>query len=196
MNRRLFDYKAIVNKKELPVEKQEKWISKYLLTHFEKVSKLEEDLLRLPRNEEFFFLQTDNSFNAFTFIPMICKLFTIKELFASTYSISRRVVEALIELYDSGCIENITLMISDSMIKRNPITVDNLMSLARERLNFTVNYAWVHAKVCIMKTDDSFYVVEGSGNWANNAYYEQYLFANSEGLYNFRKKLFTEAKLR
>lgn len=176
--------------------KSEKWESRYLLSHYEKVAKLEEDLLRLPSEEEFFFLQTDNSFNAFTFIPMICKAHSIKELYACTYSISRRVIEALIELYDSGIVEQITLMISDSMIKRNPVTIDNLMAMAKERANFTVNYAWIHAKVCILKTEVAHYVIEGSGNWSENAHYEQYIFANSKGLYEFRKKLFTETKLR
>ena len=196
MNRKLFDYKNLGHTKELSEKGDEKWISKFLLTHFEKVSKLEEDLMRLPTPEEFIFLQTDNSFNAFTFIPMICKVFSVKELYASTYSISRKVIEALVELHDSGCIEQITLMISDSMIKRNPVTVDNLMSMAKSRANFTVNYAWSHAKVCLLKTEDAHYVIEGSGNWAENAHYEQYLFANSKGLYDFRQKLFTEAKLR
>jgi hypothetical protein len=196
MNRKLFDYKNLGHTKELSEKGDEKWISKFLLTHFEKVSKLEEDLMRLPTPEEFIFLQTDNSFNAFTFIPMICKVFSVKELYASTYSISRKAIEALVELHDSGCIEQVTLMISDSMIKRNPVTIDNLMSMANSRANFTVNYAWSHAKVCLLKTEDAHYVIEGSGNWAENAHYEQYLFANSKGLYEFREKLFTEAKLR
>jgi len=47
-----------------------------------------------------------------------------------------------------------------------------------------------------METADNYYVIEGSGNWASNAHYEQYLFANSKGLFDFRKTLFTEAKLR
>ena len=59
------------------------------------------------------------------------------------------------------------------------------------RPNIKVLYAWSHAKVCIMKTHDFHFVIEGSGNWAENAHYEQYLFANSKGLYDFRKQLFT-----
>lgn len=195
---KFFNLKELLAKEETPLQGnvEQKWISKYLLKHFEKVSKLEADLTRLPTHEEFFFLQTDNSFNAFTFIPLICKLHQVKELYASTYSISNRVIEALMELHDSGCIEQVTIMISDSMIKRNPVTIDNLMSMASSRANFKVNYAWSHAKVCILKTEDSFFVIEGSGNWAENAHYEQYVFANSAELYEFRKKLFTEVKLR
>ena len=176
--------------------KNEQWISKYLAKHFQKVSKLEEDLLRVPTADEFFFLQSESSFNAFDFLLLIVKREPIKHCYASTYSISRRVIESLIELHDAGLIEQLTLFISDSMIKRNPVTIDNLMAMAKERPNLKVLYAWSHAKVCLMQTHDNWYCVEGSGNWSDNAHYEQYLFANCKGLFDFRQKLFTESKVK
>ena len=196
----LFEYKDILT----PAEVQKCWLpkgselftSKYLAAHYPKVSSLENDLFRIPTQEEFFFLQSDTAFNAFTFIPLVAKVFPIKELHATTYSISRKVIDALIELHDKGMIERITLLISDSMIKRNPIVIDNLMAMAQSRPNLTVLYAWVHAKVCLMQTHENYFVVEGSGNWSENAHYEQYTFANSKGLYDFRLKLFTESKLK
>lgn len=172
------------------------WQSKYVVSHFQKISDLSEDLNRLPTTEEFFFLQSDTAFNAFTFIPLIAKHQTVKELYACTYSISRRVIDALIEMHDKGIIEQVTLLISDSMIKRNPVTIDNLMAMTTTRPNFKVLYAWSHAKVCLMKTNDSHYVIEGSGNWAENAHYEQYILANSKGLYDFRLQLFTTINLK
>jgi|SRR5690606_32013446 len=175
---------------------KEQWISKYLAKHFQKISKLEEDLLRVPTTDEFFFLQSESSFNAFDFLLLIVKREPVKNCYASTYSISRRVIESLIELHDNGLIEQLTLFISDSMIKRNPITIDNLMAMAKERPNLTVLYAWSHAKVCLMQTHSNWYCVEGSGNWSDNAHYEQYLFANSKGLFDFRQKLFTESKVK
>jgi hypothetical protein len=194
----LFDYKGIL--KETPPEnqddKREVFTSKYLISHYQKVSSLENDLMRLPTPEEFFFLQTDTAFNAFTFIPLVAKVYVIKELHASTYSISRKVVDALIEMHDKGQIERITLLVSDSMIKRNPLVIDNLMIMAKSRPNMTVLYAWVHAKVCLLATHEHYYVIEGSGNWSENAQYEQYTFGNSKGLYDFRMKLFTDSKLK
>ena len=89
-----------------------------------------------------------------------------------------------------------SLVISDSMIKRNPVTIDNLMAMASTRPNMKIFYAWSHAKVCLMKTQDFYFVVEGSGNWSENAHYEQYLFANSKGLYDFRLQLFTNTNLK
>lgn len=193
----LFDYKDLMKEKEVPSENQsEVFTSKYLAAHYQKVSSLENDLMRVPTKEEFFFLQSDTAFNAFTFIPMVAKLYPIKQLYASTYSISRKVIEALIELHDKGQIERITLLISDSMIKRNPLVIDNLMAMAKSRPNVNVLYAWVHAKVCLLETHDNHYVIEGSGNWSENAHYEQYVFANSKGLFDFRMQLFTTSKLK
>ena len=186
-------------KAEKPEDKEklsELYVSKYIVQHFQKVANLENDLMRIPTHEEFFFLQSDNAFNAFTFIPMVAKHYPVKELFASTYSISRRVIDALVELHDKGMIEQITLLISDSMIKRNPVTIDNLMAMASTRPNMKIFYAWSHAKVCLMRTQDFYFVVEGSGNWSENAHYEQYLFANSKGLYDFRLQLFTNTNLK
>lgn len=194
---RFFDYKELQDKQEESDEDfSNKWESKYLNFHFEKVSSLQEDLTRLPTPGEIFFLLSEGSFNAFTFIPLIAKRFPVKELFASTYSISRRVVEAVIEMHDKGMIEQVTLLVSESMIKRNPVTIDNLMAMAKDRPNVNVLYAWVHAKVCLLRTHEFHYVIEGSGNWAENAQYEQYLLANDKGLYDFRMNLFTTSKLK
>lgn len=180
-----------------PQEKpSEHFVSKYLVAHYQKIKSLHKELQRLPSSEEFFFLQSDTSFNAFTFIPLIGQIETISELYASTYSLSRKVVDALIQLHDKGIIEKITLMVSDSLIKRNPATIDYINAQISSRPNFELTYSWVHAKVCICKTKANYFIIEGSGNWASNAQYEQYIFANSKALFDFRKTLFTESKLR
>jgi hypothetical protein len=193
----LFNYQDLKKEKEEEAKPlAELYTSKYLASHFQKVSSLENDLMRVPTKEEFFFLQSDTAFNAFTFIPLVAKCYPIKHLYASTYSISRKVIDALIELHDKGQIECITLLISDSMIKRNPLVIDNLMAMAKSRPNLNVLYAWVHAKVCLLETHEAHYVIEGSGNWSENAHYEQYVFANSKGLFDFRMQLFTNSKLK
>jgi hypothetical protein len=191
---RFFDFnKASEPKKEEKLN--ELWTSKYIASHFQKIQSLENDLSKVPTADEFFFLQSDKAFNAFTFIPFVAKTYPVKELYASTYSISRKVIEALIELHDKGMIEQITLLISESMIKRNPTTIENLKAMCTTRPNIKVLYAWSHAKVCLLKTHDFHFVIEGSGNWAENAHYEQYVFANSKGLYDFRKQLFTTIEM-
>ena len=181
--------------------------SRYLLAHFENVNRLEENLKRLPEREEFFFLQTNNSFNAFTFIPYVCKTVKVRRLFASTYSISRKVITALMELHSRGFVDEITLLISDSMIKRNPMTIDVLLSVAAANRNLNVLFGWNHSKVCLLESspcpskggeqvEDNYFVIEGSGNWSDNAAMEQYTFANCKGLFDFRMDLFAPERAR
>lgn len=172
------------------------FISKYLAAHYQKISAVKNDLKRLPEADEFFFLQSDNSFNAFTFIPVVLEHQNAKHLYATTYSINRQVINALVELHTSGKVDQITLCISDTMISRNAVTTDLLSSINKEYPNITVIFSWVHAKVCLIETNAAHYVIEGSGNWSENAYYEQYTFANSRGLFDFRMKLITEVQIR
>lgn len=190
-----FDIKKEKNN-AVPVSVNGHFETKYLLKHFEKLNNLDKDLQRLPTKEEFFFLQSESSFNAFTFIPLVCQNQRIKHLYASTYSISGKVIDSLIELHDAGLIDQITLLISDSMIKRNPTTIDNLCSVANSRGNVNVLFAWTHAKVCILETETDNYIIEGSGNWGENAQYEQYIFGNSKDVFDFRKELFTNIIIR
>lgn len=187
---------SIKKEEKEPEKASELFISKYIAAHYQKISSLENDLLRVPTPEEYFFLQSDTAFNAFTFIPLVAKAHPIKELHACTYSISRKVIDALVEMHDKGMVEQVTLLISDSMIKRNPVTIDNLMGICSTRPNFKALYAWSHAKVCLIKTHDFHFVIEGSGNFSENAHYEQYLFANSKALYDFRMELFTNVNLK
>ena len=67
---KFFDFnKAKEPKKEEKLN--ELWTSKYIASHFQKIQSLENDLSRVPTDNEFFFLQTDKAFNAFTFIPFV-----------------------------------------------------------------------------------------------------------------------------
>jgi len=115
---------------------------------------------------------------------------------ATTYSINKRVINALLDLHKSGKIDEITLLVSDTMLSRNPTVSDMLASVNREYPNIKILFAWCHAKVCLIETATGHYVIEGSGNWSENAYLEQYILANSSGLFDFRMKLFTESDIR
>lgn len=170
--------------------------SKYLAAHYQKIENVKKDITRLPEPEEFFFLQTGKQFNAFTFIPFVLMHQTARRVMAVTYSINKRVIEALVELHRTGKVDEITLCVSDTMLKRNPVTTDLLAAVNREYANINVLFAWVHAKVCLIETATAHYVVEGSGNWSENAAHEQYIFANCKGLFTFREKLFTETEIR
>lgn len=168
---------------------QDAAFSTYLNHHLEKIAKVE-DLVRIPQEGEMFFLHTEKAFNAFTFIPWLAKRYFIEELYASTYSISRRVIEAIQQMQNAGQIGEVTLLISDSMIKRNPLTIDVLEGVAKYNANFKVKYYWNHSKVCLIKAGDFHLTLEGSGNWSENAQLEQYTLTNHEEVFDFRKTIF------
>ena len=148
----------------------------------------------MPAPGEIVFLWTCNSFNAFTFIPYVIKYSgMIEELSISTYSINTRIVESLTKWYDKGNVRSILLYVSESLRFRMPAVVDLLEAKARDR-KISIVYAWNHSKVQLIKSNGNYFVVEGSGNFSENAANEQYIFLNNEYVYKFRKGCFDTSR--
>jgi len=72
-----------------------------------------------------------------------------------------------------------------------PAVVDHLEMQINNRDQITVHYAWNHSKITLIETKGDFFVFEGSGNWSENAQFEQYLFFNYKALYDFRLSCIT-----
>lgn len=163
-------------------------VEKFLQLHVEKISSVKQLTGRLPADGEAYFLWTVNSFNAFTFIPLIIREHgVIDELILATYSINIRIIDALVRLIDKKLIHQVDIFISDSIKTRLPKVYDHLMALVEQK-PVRVFYSWTHAKIALIRSGDFFYDVEGSGNWGENAQHEQYVFANSKRVFEFRKK--------
>lgn len=165
----------------------------FLDIHNLKLESIKHLLGRLPIENEIFFIWTLKSFNAFTFIPYLIKYAgLIDELIISTYSINKRILAALIKLLDAGKIRQVQINISESIKHRMPTVVDELES-AKGLYNqvLKVHYSWVHAKVSLARIGSEKYIVEGSGNWAENAKHEQYIFLKNDSVFEFRKQWIT-----
>lgn len=159
----------------------------FLNIHGQRIENIKNLFGRLPTEGEILFLWTVNSFNAFTFIPYIIRYCgDVHEVVMSTYSINIRIIDALIRLVDSCKIHSIHIFISDSIKSRLPKVYDHLMAVIVNK-PISVDFAWNHSKITLIKTVDGHYVVEGSGNWGENAKHEQYIFLNSRNIYEFRK---------
>ena len=74
-----------------------------------------------------------------------------------------------------------------------PAVVDLLEVKARDR-EISIVYAWNHSKVQLIKSNGNYFVVEGSGNFSENAANEQYIFLNNEYVYKFRKGCFDTSR--
>jgi hypothetical protein len=102
-----------------------------------------------------------------------------------------RITEALIKLMDKKKIGNIRLFVSDSLKFRVPRVAELLDDLMLKRENFTVFYAWNHSKIALIRCADKHIIFEGSGNFSQNAQFEQYLLMTSKKVYDFRLNCIT-----
>jgi len=155
--------------------------------HCERIETVDQLIGKLPSEGDVIFIWTVNSFTAWTFIPMIitqCGI--IEELIISTYSINIRIIDSMIDKIEKGKIRSVQIFINESIRNRLPKVYDHLMALI-EKYPVTVHYAWNHSKISLIKTEDHQFIVEGSGNWGENAQHEQYVFINSKKVYEFRK---------
>lgn len=163
-------------------------VEKFLQLHEARISTVKQLTGLLPTDGEIFFLWTVNSFNAFTFIPLIIHDHgVIDELIIATYSINIRIIDALVRLIDKKLIHQVDIFISDSIKTRLPKVYDHLMALVEQK-PVRVYYSWTHAKIALIRSGENYYDVEGSGNWGENAQHEQYVLVNSKSVFEFRKK--------
>jgi hypothetical protein len=154
--------------------------------HFFRIRNLKDLCGRLPDEEEVFFIETTKSFNAFTFIVYLIRhAGRVDKLFVATYSINDRIISSLVRWQEAGLIGQVHIEISASIKFRMPKIYDRLEQLARNG-RITVQYEWTHRKVTCLDTNIGKYVVEGSGNYGENAMKEQYVFCKSEKVYEFR----------
>lgn len=161
-------------------------VLKFETLHNERISNVKDLCGRLPVPGEVMMLWTLNSFNAFTFIVYVIKhVGSIDELSFSTYSLNERILSSLCRWYDKGEIRKVNILISGSIRQRMPKVYDLLCSQSSAR-NINIRYEWNHSKVILMRVGDDHLLVEGSGNFSENALYEQYVFLNDEKAYSFR----------
>jgi hypothetical protein len=171
-------------------KKQDVLIQKYLQSHYQAIDNVKELAGRFPGKEEIFFIWTMKSFNAFTFIQyVILEKKEIDEMVISSYNIGKMIILALMHLIDIKAIKKLIITISDVSKSRFPQNYELINLEASKRAEqVKVYYKWNHSKVALMKTGKDHFIVEGSGNFADNAKHEQYIFMNNKELYEFRKK--------
>jgi len=186
--RKLFDINELNQKASMEDQNSSILVERFLKSHDHRIDSIKQLAGRLPEPGEIYFLWTVKSFNAFTFIPFVIKeCGVIDELTISTYSISTRIVDALIKLIEHEKAKRVHLLISDSLQYRLPKVHDHLQSLTANREQITVCYGWNHSKIALIKSGSYHLAVEGSGNFGENAQHEQYIFYNSTSVYEFRK---------
>ena len=92
-----------------------------------------------------------------------------------------------IKLIDQGKILQVYILISDSVKTLLSGVNDHLVAIVENKKQITVRYAWNHSKIALIRTGENYFIVEGSGNWGENARHEHYEFLNTKSVYEFRK---------
>lgn len=150
-----------------------------------KLDTLKELCGRLPEEGEAFFIETKKSFSAFTFIVYLIKhAGRIDHLYIATYSTNERIIKALINWRERGMLGTVHLHISETLKFRMPTVYQKLMAL-HEAGTISLTTAWTHKKITCMDTPAGKFVVEGSGNYGENALEEQYIFLRNPRVYDF-----------
>ena len=185
---KLFDLNEIHSSLALAEDKSSVLVQRFLLAQDHRIDSIKNLVGKLPEENEIFFLWTLKSFNAFTFIPYLIKSAgNIDYLSISTYSISKRIVDALMKLIEHKSVLKVDLLISETLKYRLPQVYDHLQSLAAMHPQIEVRYSWNHSKIALMQIGQCCYGVEGSGNFGENAQHEQYIFYRSKNIFEFRK---------
>lgn len=188
MPRPLFDIAETTGQDSQPARTSGLMAERFLRIQSYKIVSLKELIKKLPDENEIYFIWTTSSFTGFTFIPMLineCGI--IDELTLATFSINKRILNALVKLIADGKILKVNMLISDALPYQLPKVFEHLKSVLSNHDNITVRYGWNHAKIACIRIGDEKFVVEGSGNWGENAQHEQYVFTRCKNIYEFRK---------
>lgn len=87
----------------------------------------------------------------------------------------------LSELIKNNKIENLILLISSNFPRFAPDVWNNMQALPRTEIKLEDN----HTKILLIRTDNNYFCIEGSGNLSINARIEQYSFSNNKQIYDF-----------
>ena len=154
-----------------------------------------------PKPTECFkMLSVGGGFSSLGIIKFVADREVIEEMYVSTFRIGKKHFEVLDRLHRTGRLKKASFITSTTQER-----VDEKMSHNGTEYNYYQHVqevceknGWIikafdnHSKLILMKTDNSFYVVETSSNLNENPKMEQFSWENDKGLYEWYKELFIE----
>ena len=142
--------------------------------------------VNIPKKNSVLAIRTQSQLNAFSiFLQFIEKYGKIDFLSIQTYTIDEKTIYTLKELHDSGKIEKLQIIMTETAVFRIPKIYKLLKELFSENENCNLCFYWVHSKVHLIKCGEDKYVIDGSGNFSMNAQVEQYNIFHSDELFDF-----------
>ncbi len=169
--------------------KQGSFLARHFVRNVALVKNIEDALTPLPKENESIHFISHGKANAFTFILFfISKFEKIDWLTVAMYRIGSKTIETLMELLDKGGIGGCTFVINDNIERIKPEIFKLITEESASRDNIELGMVDVHAKVFCIYAGGEYWVIEGSGNFNNNARIEQYVIVNSKTVYDFHSE--------
>ena len=112
------------------------------------------------------------------------------ELIISNSAIDKRAVSFFKGYAESNTKTDIFIQINSTEKDRKPEIIDSFLSL--DGGNIHTGLKRVHAKIILIRVENEFYSLEGSGNVSTNAEIEQYCLTTGKETFDFHKKWITE----
>lgn len=160
------------------------------------VEKIEDFLTRLPlAGDNPLFVFTTGRDNAIDFMKYFCDIFKrssteFEETIFSTYNINQDAAELFEHYKKNNILSGKTYVLFNDVIMR---LGDDRPEFIKQALNAAPGLEWrtanSHAKLQLYKSGDHHFVIEGSGNLAENSNLEFYTIHNNKRLYDFRRSL-------
>lgn len=151
------------------------------------------DQVGWPNANEVVYLKSNGCSDTGSIFIDACNRFgKIKELYLSTWIISRSSIEYLCNLIDNGNLDLLYFAVSKRLkeLKKSDYAYLVEQFTMRDKIKFKVLNC--HAKTFSFNTEKDYYTVTGSGNWTQNPRIENYIIINDKEAFDFNKDWITE----
>lgn len=155
----------------------------------------------IPAENHITLIRTQSQLNIFTlFLRFIEEYGSIDFLSIQTYTFDENTILALNQLLESGKIQKLQIIMTETCNFRLPKIYLLLKELFQNNKNVNLVFYWIHSKVNLIKCNQNYFLLDGSGNFSMNAQVEHYNIINSQNLFEeelkWQNNFFFGEKLR
>ncbi|MEB3151451.1 MAG: hypothetical protein VKL60_20840 [Sphaerospermopsis sp.] len=154
-----------------------------------KILRDKKELIEIPKQNSFLHIITQKQINAFTIILSFLQKGDIDFLQIMSYTIDETTCHTLAHLLETGRIKRLQIIMTETASFRIPNIYKLLKGTFSENRNCNLVFYWVHSKIHLVEMGYNKYVIDGSGNFSQNAQVEHYNIFNIKDMFDFHYKL-------
>lgn len=143
---------------------------------------------------------TQKQINSFSILLKFLDRGDINFLQIMTYTIDKKTLLSLLEYLKKNKIKKLQFIITETISFRTPKIYELINKYFKNREDVNLSLCWVHSKILLIEQNNNKYIIDGSGNFSQNALIEHYNIWKSKNLYyfyrNFSDETFFTKKIR